>query len=214
MEATELSGDGESREGGSITWKRLIKLGLIGLGITPLFITNRYLSAAPGRRPVASYTSEAQEYGKAWGKVADRNSLYTWDDEEWGRLALFTENQGLPLGLMVALRKIENGPVTYAYGQISISSEIKVLYDEEDWQMAQGCRTARRILLQYLSFRSANWGCFGDYPNPEIRVSAFLKRYRKDFLKYFAPKWFNANDAERGQVAVRQLWNQWDKEHK
>ena len=153
------------------------------------------------------------EYGAAWGKVADRNHLYKWDDEEWGKLSLFAENQGVPLGLMVALRKTENGPVTYAYGQVSISSEIKVLFNEEDRQMAQGCRTARRILCEYTVYRSGNWGNFSCDCSPEDRVRRFLKLYRRDFMKFFAPRWFKAQDVESGDKIVRQLWAKWEAEH-
>ena len=159
------------------------------------------------------YSPEATALGVARGKVMDRQGLYKWTDEEWLDLAIFSEANDLPVGLMVALRKAENGAPDYAYGQISVSSEIKALYDPEFWQMAQACRTARRILLDYTVHRHYLWGSFCVERPADKRIKEFLKMYRRDFLQFAAKRWAHPNDKEQWARNVRLLWNQWDKEH-
>ena len=149
----------------------------------------------------------------ARGKVLDRQGIYQWTDREWEDLAVFAEANDLPIGLMVALRKAENGAPDYAYGQISVSSEIKALYDPEFWQMAQACRTARRIFLGYTVHRHYLWGAFHVERPADKRIKAFLRMYRRDFLEFAAKTWAHPKDKEQWALNVRLLWNQWDKEH-
>jgi hypothetical protein len=147
-------------------------------------------------------------------------SPYTWDEDEFKDLAIFSENYGLPLGLMVALRKTENGfksddpEKDYSYGQIKYSYEVKTLFDPPYWQMAQACRTARRIVMEYIAFRSTQYSSVCDRCPPEKRLEKMLRMYRKDFLKFASRTWPHPDDRERWESVVRQLWNQYDEEHK
>lgn len=180
----------------------------MGLGLTFL----QCASYAPP--PAADHSPEATRKGAAQAAVFQRQGLYQWTDDEWLDLALFAESQGLPVGLMVAIRKVENGAVSYAYGQISISAEIKALYDPEFWQMAQACRTARRIFLDYIHSRHYLWGsCCLECRSPELRAKVFLRTYRRDFLRFAAQKWAAPRDAEGWARNVRILWNDWDAGH-
>lgn len=120
---------------------------------------------------------------------------------------------------MVALRKTENGfksddpEKDYSYGQIRYSYEVKSLFDPPYWQQAQACRTARRIVMEYIAFRPAQYSsaCVGC--SPEKRLEKMLRKYRRDFLSFAARTWPHPDDRERWQEVVRLLWNQYEKEN-
>ena len=78
------------------------------------------------------------------------NHKIWWTSAEFVRLDLYARYEGVPIEFLIALRKAENGAPGQDYGQKSISREIKVLFPEKEWQMAQSARTLRRAIADFI----------------------------------------------------------------
>jgi len=107
---------------------------------------------------------------------AGLNHRIWWNAAEFIQLEHYADYEGVPIEFLIALRKAENGAPGHDYGQISISSEIKKLFPEPEWQMAQAARTLRRAIDDFI--REKPWTVVS-------YVTKFGKFNYRDFSLYF-----------------------------
>lgn len=134
------------------------------------------------------------------------NFQIRWTEAEFVRLEPFAELQDVPYALLIALRKAENGKASQSYGQISINWEIRKLFDEDLWQMAQGARTLRRAATDFV-LSNPQYVVEYNGRNKTWSVRHFLWTYRTKFVDELAVKyWAPEENREQWTRNVNILW--------
>jgi len=135
------------------------------------------------------------------------NHEIRWSEEEFQRAKHYAKRYHVSWPLIIALRKAENGK-TKAYGQESISSEIKELDLKEEWQMAQAARTLSRAIISFVR-DNPQFVAEYDWKPGEITWEGFLWEYRTRFVDHLAyVGWVPEDDPKTWASNVKFLWAQ------
>jgi len=135
-----------------------------------------------------------------------KNHVIRWTEQEFQEAKVYAERYHIPWTLVIALRKAENGR-DQSHGQISINWDIRETEPEEQWQVAQACRTISRAIIDFVA---RNPGFVKEYNwNGEKTWEGFLWEYRSKFVHYLAfIGWAPEDNPRRWEATVKQLWEQ------
>ncbi len=132
---------------------------------------------------------------------------HRWTKAEFARAKHYAKRHHVPWSILIALRKAENGK-TEAYSQKSISSEIKELDTEKEWQMAQAARTLSRAVISFVRDNPQFVDDY-DWKPGEITWEGFLWEYRTKFVDHLAyVGWVPEDDPKTWASNVMILWEQ------
>ena len=139
-------------------------------------------------------------------KDATFNHSIQWSEEEFKTYKPYAKRYHIPHCLLIALRKAENGGVDKEFGQISISSEIKLLDSSKKQQVAQAART---LSWAVIGFVAANPGFVRQYNwKPDEKTwEGYLWEYRTRFVNYLAfVGWAPEDNPKRWAANVLYHW--------
>jgi len=141
-----------------------------------------------------------------------KNHTIRWTQEEFKTYKPYAKRHHVPYCLLIALRKAENGGTDQEFGQISISSEIKLLDSSKKQQVAQAARTLSRAAIGFIA---ANPQFVRDYDWKGKKTwEGFLWTYRTKFVHYLAfVGWAPEDNPRRWGSNVLILWEQEEKIH-